>query len=202
MKILIIDNGAKHLGKLKDLLRENEIEIYPLFSKYPRAENYDLVILSGGGQLSIVTNPEIFTEEINLIKKCKVPIIGICEGCEIIAYAFGSRLEFNKPKNKGVKKIEMVNHDFVNIIGPIEVYEAHFWAIKETGEYLTGIAKSERGWEIIKHKDRCIYGLQFHPEMFVDKTQGDEIFKKIVNNLIKEKQEINIGKSTLNNGIK
>ena len=32
------------------------------------------------------------------------------------------------------------------------------------------------GIEAIRHKTYLIYGVQFHPEMFVDKTCGDEIF--------------------------
>lgn len=185
MKVLIIDNGTKHLGRLKDLLTGNKLEVLPLFQKYPPSENYDLIILSGGSQLAIVTAPEVFKEEINLIKNSQKPIIGICEGCEIIAHTFGSKLEFNEAKAKGIKRIEIVDKNFIKLNSPIEVYEAHQWAIKELGKELLGIAKSGYGWEIIKHKDKPIYGFQFHPEMLVNETLGNEIFNQTVDQITK-----------------
>lgn len=40
---------------------------------------------------------------------------------------------------------------------------------------------SKDGVEIIKHKQKIIYGFQFHPEMFPDQTQGDELFANLIN---------------------
>jgi GMP synthase-like glutamine amidotransferase len=177
MKILLIDNGTKHLRKLKDLLKDFEVDIYPLFDKYPSFYGYNLIILSGGSNYAVKTNPDKFEREINLIKDAKIPIIGICQGCEIIAYTFNSDLEKINPKTKGVRNIEFIDKDFFRS-KMVEVYEAHRWVIKRLGKKLTGIAKSQTGFEVIKHKP--IYGLQFHPEMFVDKTLGDDIFMSII----------------------
>lgn len=177
MKVLLIDNGTKHLGKLQDLLKNNEIHVYKLFSKYPDFNSFDLVVLSGGSRISVVSAPEVFKQEIDLIKKSETPILGICEGCEIIAYAFESELQYLEHKTKGIKKIELTSNEFDK---KVEVYEAHHFAIKKLGRELTELAKSDGGVEIFKHKDKSIYGMQFHPEMFVDLTVGDEIFKKIL----------------------
>ena len=185
MKVLIIDNGTKHLRRLKDLLAGNELKIHPLFQKYPLSENYDLIVLSGGSRIAIVNAPEIFKEEINLVKYSTKPIIGICEGCEMIAYTFGSKLEFNESRAKGIKRIEIVEKGYFDFKVPIEVYEAHQWVIKELGKDLVGIAKSAYGWEIIKHKIKPIYGFQFHPEMLIDSTLGNEIFEQIVDKVIR-----------------
>jgi GMP synthase (glutamine-hydrolysing) len=184
MKILLINNGTKHLGKLKDLLYPNELDIYPLISKYPNVNNYNLVVLSGGGLFSIMSAPEVFREEVNLIKSSAKPIIGICEGCEAIAYAFGAKLELSYRKTKGVRKIiPLINDSVIAGFDQIEVYEAHYWAITTLGKNLTGLAKSRSGYEIIKHKKRPIYGLQFHPEMLTNEATGDDIFRKIVSNI-------------------
>jgi GMP synthase (glutamine-hydrolysing) len=185
MKVLIIDNGTNHLRKLKDLLAGNELEIRPLFQKYPPSGNYDLIILSGGSQVAIVNAPEIFKEEINLVKYSTKPIIGICEGCEIIAYTFDSKLVLNESRAKGIKRIDIIEKEYFDFKGPIEVYEAHQWAIKELGKDLIGIAKSGYGWEVIKHKDKPIYGFQFHPEMLVNETLGNTIFNQTVAKIIK-----------------
>lgn len=179
MKILLIDNGTKHLGKLKELLNGNEIHIFKLFSKYPNFNLYDLVVLSGGSQLSIISAPEIFKQEIDLIKKTTTPIIGICQGSEIIAHAFNSELIYLEHKIKGIKEIEFVNYKF-KFNKDTRVYEAHHFAIKKLGNELIELGRSRDGVEIFRHKNNKIYGIQFHPEMMVDETSGDEIFSKII----------------------
>lgn len=180
MKVLIIDNSTKHLQSLKNLLLSHELTILTFSSTYSDTEQYDLIVLSGGSKFAITQKPEIFANEIELIKNSSKPIIGICEGCEIIAYAYGSKLESFSPKVKGIKTIQIIDNSVIDFKNPINVYEAHHWAIKELGKDLIGIAKSDRGWEIIKHENKPVYGFQFHPEMFVDKARGDEIFKSIV----------------------
>ena len=132
--------------------------------------------------MALLNAPEVFKEEINLIKNTYIPIIGICEGCQLIAYSFGSTLEFVENKIKGIKQIEIIDkgHKLFNNLGSLSVYEAHHWAIKKLGKDLIAWAKSKYGYEIIKHIGKNIYGLQFHPEMLVDKTQGDELFKNII----------------------
>jgi GMP synthase (glutamine-hydrolysing) len=185
MKILIIDNGTRHLRKLKELLCANDLDISPLFKKYPPTKDCDLIILSGGSQLSVVNAPEVFKEEINMIKTSKIPIIGICEGCEIIAYAFGSQLELRDKKSKGLKRIVLLDDKFITKhLEELEVYENHYWSITKLGKNLIGLAKSRYGYEIIKHKTKPVYGLQFHPEMCVDTASGDEIFNQILNHVL------------------
>ncbi len=178
MNILIIDNGTKHLGRLKKLLIGNKIDVYKLFSKYPDTNKYNLVILSGGSQISIINAPEIFTQEIQLVKNSTVPIIGICQGCEVIAYTFGSELSYLNRKSKGIKNITLLP-PLTKFSKHIDVYEAHNLVISKLGKNLLSYGESKDGIEIIKHKVKNIVGLQFHPEMMVDKTLGDELFRNI-----------------------
>lgn len=186
MKILIINNGSKHLRNLIKLLSPNKLDIYPFAGDYPPANSYDLIILSGGSKFSLPSHPSIFKKEVKLAQTAKVPIIGICQGCEIIARAYGAHLNFQFPKFKGVKQIKLTVKHFLGVPSEFKVFDAHFWAIKNLGNDLSGIATSERGFEIIKHNSKRIYGLMFHPEMFADKTLGDEVFRKILETIIKK----------------
>jgi gamma-glutamyl-gamma-aminobutyrate hydrolase PuuD len=72
----------------------------------------------------------------------------------------------------------------------IKVFEAHHWAITDLGKYLKGLAKSRTGYEIIKHKTKNIFGLQFHPEMLDNESAGDEIFRRIISKLFNKDHEI------------
>ena len=65
----------------------------------------------------------------------------------------------------------------------IKIYESHSWKIAEIPEDFIILAKSKDSIEIIKHKEKEIYGFQFHPEHLVDKTEGDEIFLNLFNKI-------------------
>ena len=184
MKVLIIDNHTKYLGKLRDLLVNYEIEITD-FERINSDDSHDLAILTGGSFLSIENAPEIFKDEINFIRNTTKPIIGICQGAQLIAYSYGSILEFIKRRTKGIKEIELINNTNLDIDTKyFYVYESHQWAIKNLGKDLEGLAKSKNGFEIVKHKSKKIYGLQFHPEMAINKSLGDEIFNLCIRNVL------------------
>lgn len=178
MKVLIIDNHTKHIKKLRDLLRGNTITVRKReVISLGGLEKFDLVILSGGSHVCPIKNHhKEYKKEIDFLKKTDKPVIGICLGFEIIAVAFGSSLKELGAREKGICKIKFKNKK-------VEVYESHRFGISKTSDSLEVLAVSEDGPEAVKHKKKPIYGLQFHPEMFVQETDGDEIFAKIINEL-------------------
>lgn len=190
MKTLIIDNGTKYLGKLRDLVRELDEDItikkwWTVDSNF--AKDFDLIVLSGGHQFSVVRNPELFKNEIELVKTLTKPILGICLGFEVIAYAYGATLTHSPKYEKGIFKIEKVTDSPIfTKVNDFEVFENHGIRVKnlKDNEFLVPLAESMYGIEIIKHKNKPIYGFQFHPEMFVNKLTGDDIFKNVFNILI------------------
>lgn len=183
MKILIINNGTKHLSQLKKLLAGLPFEVVN-YSKInvAHAKNFDVIILSGGHDFPIYGNETLLKNEINLIKASKAKIFGICFGFELIAYAFGAELKLLQNQDHGIIDINITKPDkiFSNIPN-FQVYEGHRWVIKKTAADLIELARSKDGIGAIKHKKRPIYAVQFHPEMFVDKTCGDEIFYNFLN---------------------
>jgi GMP synthase (glutamine-hydrolysing) len=102
-------------------------------------------------------------------------------GAEIIAYSFGAALEYLDKEEKGLKNIEvLVTDNLFAGITSFNVYESYKWAITKLSVELEGLARSGNGFEVIKHKTRPIYGFQFHPEMFEDKSCGDEVFHNLI----------------------
>jgi len=221
MNVLIIDNGTKHLAELEQLLIGHVVTVVSFNTIIlEEVEQYDLVVLSGAPVLSVIGNEEIYSKEIELIKNCTKPIVGICLGFELIAHAFGASLQRMDVKVEGLADIEILQENliFANILNvkdrrlkpaaststckgrsltltdsaaepPLrkrrdtccfKVYEAHRWIVKTLPECLIGLARSKDGFEIVKHKDKKIYGLQFHPEMFVESTCGAEIFGNLL----------------------
>ena len=177
MKILLIDNGTTLINKLKELIPGDEVvHSYNDFDK--DTEGFDLVILSGGSKYQLLGNEDKFEKEIKFIKEAKIPIIGICFGYELIAHAFGATLKELPENKKGIYEVEILDEKLGK--GKIKVFESHRWVIDKLPDVFGILAKSDDGPEIIKHKEKSIYGLQFHPENFVEETEGDELFLKLL----------------------
>ena len=185
MKILIVDNGSNYIDKIKTLLLPAQVEIVDYATiNIKDAAGFDAAILSGGHEFPVVGNAKKYKNEIDLIKRSEVPIFGICLGFELIANAFGAKLKRMGNKEHGIIDITVVNSDriFANIPN-FKVYESHRWVVKDAGEELTVLAKSKDGVEAFRHKTRPVYGVQFHPEMFIEKTCGDEILHNFIESI-------------------
>jgi len=183
IKTLIIDNGSSYLASLKALTLKYSV---PTIKKYRGIEEldkkqYDVIILSGGHKFSVIGHKDEFAKELDLIKEASTPILGICLGFELIAHSFGAKMLRMKTKEKNILHINKLENDpiFANI-GHIKVFESHRWVVTDTGDTLIPLANSKDGIEIIKHKEQPMYGFQFHPEMFPDQTQGDELFANFI----------------------
>lgn len=183
MKILIINNGTKHLTALKNMLKRNSLKVEEFNQIHPPIEGFDLVILSGSSWYSVEESPEKYAKEVLIIKEYKTPIIGICLGCELIAYVFRATLEKLPEREHGIIKIKMTDNEFNAKDNTFSAYEAHEWAIKKIPNNLTAYAKSKDGFEIIKVKNENIWGLQFHPEMLRGTIKGYDIFSQIVSKI-------------------
>ncbi len=179
MKILLIDNGTTLLRKLEKLAGPHEITKKWNDISIADATYYDLIILSGSSQYSVNQNYNLFETEIELIKSTRVPLIGICFGCELIAYTFGGTLGELKKRHQGIREIHFLEKS-LSLQENVKVYENHQAVITVMPAGFSIVAESADGPEMIKHTSLPIFGLQFHPEHFVDKTEGDEVFSRIV----------------------
>lgn len=182
MKILVIDNHTIHLKQLLGSLAGHEIEV----QKYApglvfHEQGKDLVILSGGGgegreAHNKTTRGELFyQDEINFIKRTKLPVVGICMGFELIAMAFGSRVKKLPEKVDGFEIIRLARDR------AIKQFEAHHFGVNDVNETeLEVLGRSKDGVELIKHKRRPIVASQFHPEV----EGGDITLTRLVKTVV------------------
>ncbi|MFS8131102.1 MAG: glutamine amidotransferase-related protein [Candidatus Dojkabacteria bacterium] len=186
MKALIIDNHSKYIEAIRSYLKDYEISVKSYLEiNSEDKNNFDLFILSGGyGRSRVNSDPKVNFQEIDLVRKTMSPVIGICYGCQLIAESYESRIEELPEKVIANKEIVFIK-DFLDKKkgDKIVVHEEHHFAIKELGEDLEAYAMSDNGFEIIKHKQKQLFGFQFHPERFPELTLGDELFSKLLKNL-------------------
>ncbi|MEI6326859.1 MAG: gamma-glutamyl-gamma-aminobutyrate hydrolase family protein [Candidatus Roizmanbacteria bacterium] len=188
MKILVVNNGTRTLNELVDLLSPHQVDVVSYSDiDVNTVEKYKAIILTGGHEFSVFGHEKLIEKEIYLIRNSKKPIFGICLGFEIIAYAFGSKLEILKNKEQGTTHINVVvPSEIFSNTNTFGAYESHRWILKEMGSDLLALAISKSGIEAIKHKHLPIYGVQFHPEKSVNKESKSNAllnFLELVENM-------------------
>lgn len=172
------------------------------------------LIISGGGNIhpkfykgKVVKGTKYMEDRDNTEKKLldyavakKIPVLGICRGCQFINIYFGGKLIQNLKKNlagaiKHVKTTHKVNiidekikkMSSLNDINDIKVNSYHNDGItkKELAKDLFSFAESkDRLIEGVYHKNLPIVGIMWHPERKKIKTEFDN---KLIDYFIKRK---------------
>ena len=124
---------------------------------------------------------------LNLINKCKslFPILGICLGHQSIGQAFGGKIVICKEIMHGkIDKILHNNHPiFKNVDKQFSATRYHSLIIdnKSLPNNFEVIAKTKNDIIMgIAHKNKKIFGLQFHPES-IGSISGKNILKNFLN---------------------
>ena len=169
-KILIIDICKEKLHyyefvkPIKDILKKNNIKNF--VKNYKKITKKDLtkiskVIICG---TSLKDNEFIkYFDKFRWILNFNQPILGICGGVEIIGLIFGGKLK--RKTEIGYYK-ENFEKDFLSLKGSREVYHLHNYYIdfKKLKEFDV-FSKNNKIPQAVKHKEKPILGVLFHPEV-------------------------------------
>lgn len=135
-----------------------------------------MYVLSGGNRPALFNR--FYAGEIELIKTTKRPVLGICMGFELIAAAFGSTIIRQSELINGVIPVRLESGFFESSFEYVQVAEAHRWKVIRTE--LDVLATSEYGIEALKHPNRPIFGFQFHPEVTIGGSQGQNLMNQVL----------------------
>ncbi|PSG98252.1 GMP synthase [Thermoplasmatales archaeon SW_10_69_26] len=184
VRIVVIDNGGQWTHREWRTLRDLGVDTEIVPNDTPLAElDVDGLVLSGG-------SPRIGLEDTlgecgTYLDEAEVPILGICAGHQFMAGHFGGRAEAAQTPEFG--KTELVLEDGVgqdDILAGLpdrsQVWESHNDEVTTVPEGFETLASSEAcRVQAMRHRERPLYGLQFHPE--VSHTEhGEEIFENFV----------------------
>ncbi len=189
MNVLIVDNIdsfvyniVQYVGILgaKPIVVQNNVDL-SYIEKIVKTQEIEHIIISPGPKTprdAGVTN-EVITKFCNEDKK----ILGVCLGHQCIGYVFGARIRNARVLRHG--KVSLVKHNGTNVLkglkNPLSVVRYHSLVIDDVNGSLEVTARSLDDNEImaIRHKDKDIFGVQFHPESILTED-GLKLIKNFV----------------------
>ena len=195
MKIVVINN-YKELEKTEQVLRNlkrcTEEPLEMLDYKNPNLHEKviekgpELLVLTGSNfMLSKADTRRVFQNEMDLVRKLDVPILGICFGHQLIGNAYGSEVADLDESVREIKEVSILERHpvFEGLPDTIEVSESHRQALTSVPKGFRHLAESATSKvEAICHETRPIYSFQFHPERSNEKFPHGRM---IIQNLLR-----------------
>ncbi len=168
-KILVLDFGGQYNQLIARRVRDNKVyaEILPYTTPIDeiKKNGYSGIIFTGGpNSVFDMSSPHYSRSILDL----GIPVLGICYGCQLIAWMQGGTVSTAPVSEYGMVKLNVISSSplFKNIPEASTVWMSHT-------DY---ISKAPDGFDIIANTENCpcaavqdsnknIYAVQFHPEV-------------------------------------
>ena len=195
-RVLVLDFGGQYNQLIARRVRDLGVycDLKPCSMSIQEIKEYAPIgIIFTGGPNSVYDeksphiDPEIF--------KLGVPVLGICYGCQLIAYTLGGKVEHAPTSEYGKRYVTFIKESPLseNIPEVSVSWMSHTDYVSEVPE----------GFEILAVTDSCpaavyaneekrIYGVQYHPEV-VHSEYGNEILKNFLYNVCRAKGDWTMG---------
>ena len=166
MKTLLISTCNHGLSNrefvlpISEILGKNEHDII-YFEDCSELSGYDKIIICGTSlqDFSYIEWLPFFDD---LLKKYTGPILGICSGMQILTSIFGTSGLID---NVEIGLVEVKTLESNKLFrGKFQAYNLHNYSVQDCDKF-TVLAKSETSIQAVKHVNREIYGISFHPEV-------------------------------------
>jgi GMP synthase-like glutamine amidotransferase len=177
--ILIVDMNWKRdslafnefvlpIAAVVEPLEECEIKHFPEIKK-SEFNGYSKIVLSGTALKDHATLKQL--EKFGWIKNFDKPILGICAGMQTIGLFFEEKLarclQFGMAEISTAKNNPLFQGDF-------KAYTLHNYSLQAPQNFEV-LATSAKCIQAVKHKQKDIYGVLFHPEV-----RNQEILKNFI----------------------
>ena len=181
--VAVIDFGAQYTQLIARRIREQNVysEIFPPNVKAKELEHAKAIILSGSRSgVYEIEAPQLDPDILNL----GVPVLGICYGLQAIVHNAGGRIirgtgEYGSAEIYAEKNSPLFDN-LIDYISGAQVWMSHADEIVSLPDTFEVIARSSNNViAAVKHKEKPIYGVQFHPEV-VHSLIGNDIFKNFL----------------------
>ncbi len=181
-KILVLDFGGQYNQLIARRVRDNNVyaEILPFTTDLEiiKKENYKGIIFTGGpNSVFDETSPHYTKEILNI----GVPILGICYGCQLIAFMEDGLVKTAPVSEYGNIKLDIKESKlFKGIPKKSIVWMSHTDYVAKAPKNYKVIAKTKDcPCAAMENEDKNIYAVQFHPEV-----THSEYGNKIIHNFL------------------
>ena len=182
--ILVIDYGSQYTQLIARKIREQSI--YCIVHPYNKIGTNILndksiagIILSGGpNSVKEKNSPKLDKKILNL----NIPILGICYGLQLLCKKFKGKIGRSLSREYGHSLITLKNRSllFQGVNKKNQVWMSHGDHIqREPNDFIITSLSNNKLISSIENRNKKIYGLQFHPEVY-HSLQG----KKIISNFL------------------
>lgn len=170
MKVLFVNNKDSFVWNLVDYVSifEPDTVVVPNTITLKEVEeiNPDAIVISPGP--GHPANPKDIGSCLDIIRETSVPLLGVCLGHQAIGVAFGGEVS-HSPAGPVHGKTALITHNgnsiYRGLPNPLVGGRYHSLAITKLPHELDITARTQDGIIMgVKHKNRPIFGLQFHPE--------------------------------------
>jgi len=185
--ICILDFGSQYTQLIARRVRELHVfcEIHPYDVPLETLrERAPLGIILSGGPASVYDEaaPKPLPEVAAWLKDAPMPVLGICYGMNVLNMAFGGEVERGTRQEFGPADVRIDRMDPLLSIGgrSTRVWMSHGDRMARLASDLEALASSPNSqYAAFRHRDKPIYGLQFHPEV-THSVDGKAILRNFV----------------------
>jgi GMP synthase-like glutamine amidotransferase len=196
MKILLVENSPNVARSFSYLSGQTDIAVVKpyRYEKYPAPKEFDAIIVTGGrdsiGDSKYFPYLKIESQFLLRAMNLRVPILGICLGCQIIADALGGIVSVSSFE-LGWIKITLTteglgNPLFRNVPMSFYAFERHRDEVSYLPPGAIRLAKSDScEIQAFQYQDKPIWGVQFHPENKRGKNEAMDAINETNNTILR-----------------
>lgn len=189
-KVLVLDFGGQYNQLIARRVRELGVfcDLKPCDMSVEKIKEYNPIgIIFTGGPNSVYEegSPKIDPQVFNL----GIPVLGICYGCQLIAYTLDGKVEHSTTSEYGKREFKFVKASLISE----DIPEKSVCWMSHTDL----VTKVPAGFDILASTESCpvtvygseekkIYGVQFHPEV-VHSQYGNKILENFLYRVCKAK---------------
>ncbi|MDH7564333.1 MAG: GMP synthase subunit A [Candidatus Bathyarchaeota archaeon] len=181
VRVYVVDNGGQWTHRIWRVLREIgcETRIIPNVTPVDQIDA-DGLVLSGGAPRVAWESPRLGNCT-DYFDRFSGPILGECLGMQLMAIHFGGSAGPAEIPEFGLARMQVLEEDdlFRELPREFLVWESHNDEVKDAPGFDVLAASENCKIQAIKHREKPLYGVQFHPE--VNNTEyGYEILRNFV----------------------
>ncbi len=181
--ILILDFGSQYTQLIARRVRELKVycEIVPFsISAEEIREGRPKGLILSGGPSSVyaahapLPDPALF--------ELGIPILGICYGLQLIGHLLGGEVDKAAQREYGYACLELDDTQdlFRDFDSSLDVWMSHGDHLTRMPPGFVRLGHTENaGIAAVAHRDRSIYGIQFHPEV-AHTSRGSEVVRNFL----------------------